>query len=295
VSTVQVAFVAALCGIPLLTLAHELGHAAAALHFTDGPVGVRVGRAKPAVRFRVARVMVMFSPLGLGGVCVRLRSLSRTPTLITALAGPCVDLSLALVLWRAAEASAGAPRTGLLALAIIDATSALEALVPIRNGLTPLGGGVPSDGMVALCALRNRPLPRRAPAAQHETSFLRTRVGRADVALAGFGIAGFVALTHAAPELKAVVPAAIAALCVQFIAGNVAPQMARATARVETSADADAASLPREQMRRCPTCGAEVRLAASACYCGHRFEAPSSDDTTIARSGIEPVLTNDAR
>lgn len=54
--------------LPILTLVHELGHAAVALRVSEGPVEVHVGRAPAQLRFRVGRLLVSFSALPPRGV-----------------------------------------------------------------------------------------------------------------------------------------------------------------------------------------------------------------------------------
>ena len=54
--------------LPVLTLLHELGHAAVALRVTSGDVHVHVGRSPALIGFRLGRLLVSFSPVPPGGV-----------------------------------------------------------------------------------------------------------------------------------------------------------------------------------------------------------------------------------
>jgi hypothetical protein len=90
--------------LPLLTLLHELGHAAVALRVTTGAVQVHVGRPQALVRLRLGRLLVSFSPVPprgvpFAGVCMYQRT-SRRPLaeLVLLLAGPAMNGLAAAVL-----------------------------------------------------------------------------------------------------------------------------------------------------------------------------------------------------
>ena len=151
--------IAAFLGLPLVTLAHELGHARASMSFTNGPVEVYVGRTDCALRFRAGRLRMSFSPIGGGGLCrSSRRGMSREQVLVRVLAGPGVNVGLAVVAWLVGDAVTGSLRAVLFTLAAISALQILN-LIPRWGVWGPLRKGVPSDGLQALCLIRRRPLP----------------------------------------------------------------------------------------------------------------------------------------
>ncbi len=151
--------IAAFFGLPLVTLAHEFGHAGVAMSFTSGPVEVYVGRTDCALRFRAGRLRMSLSPIGAGGLCRSSgRGVSREQALVRVLAGPGVNVALALIAWLVGGAATGSLRAVLFTLAAISALQFLN-LVPRWGVWGPLRNGVPSDGLQALCLIRRRPLP----------------------------------------------------------------------------------------------------------------------------------------
>jgi hypothetical protein len=161
VSVSAVVIITALAGVPVATLAHELGHAAAALRFTDRSVLILVGRAHPAVKGRAGRLLVRLSPLATGGRCLSWHTSSRRQTLIVTLAGPAASLAVALFLWLLGDIISGAGASVLFTLAALNALLALN-LIPFRV-VAGAKRGTPSDGLCALYLIRRRPIPPPRP------------------------------------------------------------------------------------------------------------------------------------
>lgn len=142
--------------VPLLVLAHELGHAAVILASTRGPALVLVGtgRRGPKLRFG-RRFMIVFTGLGFsGGRCYHREALTRRQALAFALAGPAVNLGLgAALLADALAAGAGTSRVVLLAGAVGSLEAGLLNLVPLRHGTAI------SDGAHAYRAATGRDAP----------------------------------------------------------------------------------------------------------------------------------------
>jgi Zn-dependent protease len=141
---------------PLVLLVHELGHAAAALALTRGPVVVQTGR-RAWVTPQVGRLTLALGPGGLqAGACWHLAPRTPRAEAIIAASGP-----LASVVTCAAAGTAclalHPPRTaGLLlaALAILAAFDAVGNLLPILHPARRTVTGAPqeSDGrIVARC------------------------------------------------------------------------------------------------------------------------------------------------
>jgi hypothetical protein len=159
----------ALFGLPLVTLAHELGHDGASMSFTNEPVEIYVGRTDCALKFRVGRLRMSLSPIGSGGLCrSSRRGMSREQALVGVLAGPGVNVALALAAWFVGNATTGSLRAVLFTVAAISALQILN-LIPRWGVWGPLRRNVPSDGLQALCLVRGRPLPP-APALDRPSS-----------------------------------------------------------------------------------------------------------------------------
>jgi hypothetical protein len=153
VPSVQVLLLLAQLWVPLLVLAHELGHATVILTVTRGPVLVLVGTGIRGPRLRFGRrFMIVFSGLGFsGGRCVHRERLTRSQQLVLSLAGPAVNIGMGAAL-LADALSVGHTTTGAVLLA--GAIGSLEAgvlnLVPRRVGAHK------SDGAIAYRALTGR-------------------------------------------------------------------------------------------------------------------------------------------
>jgi hypothetical protein len=132
------ALVTAYVSVPLLTLAHELGHALAAVRLTGQRVTVRIGDEPGLARFALGRIDVRWHPIGhlaycelsLGG------SLAPREQLRFALAGPAAEALAALMLAVAAVGLAAAQGTG-LPFAIV-AAAAVGGLARAALNLLPL-------------------------------------------------------------------------------------------------------------------------------------------------------------
>lgn len=263
--------IAAFCGLPLVTLAHELGHAWASMRFTDGPVEVYVGRTDCALRFRAGRLRMSLSPIGGGGLCrSSKRGMSREQLLIRALAGPGVNVALALAAWLVGDAMTGAVRAALFTVAAISALQILN-LVPRWGVWGPLRKGVPSDGLQALCLMRGRPLP--PPPTKAAGHGLNDPVGWSQ-------IIGMVAALAIGALLVA---RAIPVNAVYIFAGLALQQALDARApRLRPAEQAPAAQASAEPMKICPNCGAQIRRAARLCYCYQTFDPqPQHPPTTV--------------
>jgi hypothetical protein len=148
--------------LPLLVLAHELGHAAVALTVTRSPVLVQLGRtADRGPRLNVGRLTIVFSGLGLaGGRCVHGGWLTRREAALLGLAGPAVNLVAGAVLLAAAIA-VGHPGHGAGLIWLGGAVASLQAgvvnLVPFHTGREV------SDGALIYQALTGRTAPGARP------------------------------------------------------------------------------------------------------------------------------------
>jgi hypothetical protein len=70
------------------------------MFFTNRPVEVYTDRTGYALRFRAGRLRMSLSPIGSGGLCrSSRRGMSREQVLVRALAGPGVNVALALAAW----------------------------------------------------------------------------------------------------------------------------------------------------------------------------------------------------
>jgi hypothetical protein len=262
--------IAAFFGLPLVTLAHELGHAGAAMAFTNGRVEVYVGRTDCALRVRAGRLRMSLSPIGSGGLCrSSRRGMSREQVLVRVLAGPGVNVALALAAWFVGNTVTGSLRAALFTLAAISALQILN-LIPRWGVWGPLRKGVPSDGLQALCLVRRRPLP--PPPATATAHGLKDPVGWSQAI-------GMVAALAVGALLAA---QAIPVDAVYIFAGLALQQVLDAHApRLKPSGHGPTASVGDEPMKICPNCGAEIRWAARLCYCYHSFDPqPQRTPTT---------------
>jgi hypothetical protein len=175
--------------------------------------------------------------------------MSREQLLIRALAGPGVNVGLAMVAWLVSNAVSGSLRPVLFTLAAVSALQILN-LIPHWGIWGPLRKGVPSDGLQALCLIRRRALP--PPPATGAAHGLKDPVGRSQA------IGMVVAL---------VVGALLAARAIPVDAVYIFAGLA-----LQQSLDARPASVDDEPMKICPSCGAEIRQAARLCYCNHAFD-----------------------
>ena len=264
--------IAAFFGLPLVTLAHELGHAGASMSFTNGPVEVYVGRTDCALRFRAGRLRLSLSPIGSGGLCrSSRRGMSREQVLVRVLAGPGVNVALALTAWFLGNAATGSVRGVLFTLAAISALQILN-LIPRWGVWGPLRKGVPSDGLQALCLIRGRPLP--PPPAKATGHGLRDPVGRSQTigVVAGLAVGALLAAR------------AIPVAAIYVYGGLAAQQLLNARApKPKAAVQTATPSVGDEPMKTCPNCGAQIRRAARLCYCYHTFDPqPQSTSTTGA-------------
>ena len=152
-------FLAALL-TPVLTLIHELGHAAVALTRTEGLVTVRVGRSAAPWQMRFGRLRVQLSlrparhePAGLATVHARLSFAGRIAFLM---AGPIADAAAAAAILALAIY---ARSTTFQIVGVLLLTTALLSLVPSEHL------GFRSDGRRVLDELRGRNAPRQARSA----------------------------------------------------------------------------------------------------------------------------------
>lgn len=267
-------------GIPIVTLAHELGHAAAGLTFTKNPVLVRVGRADAAIKLRIGRLLIVFSPFGAGGFCRTQGRVTRQQALMRVLAGPAVNFALALLLWLAGQAASDAARPVLFTLAALNGLALLN-LIPHRTRWNPITKGLPSDGLQALCLLRNRPLPPPTPA--RPAVGVRTPLSGYQIAATLACVPVWVLLT--ANHLSQTALCLWLPLVLQGALGGSGPSIT--TQRQPATASTPTGPTPRGQpattstptgptprsgtMKTCPKCGAQVRSAARLCFCYHAF------------------------
>jgi len=135
VGIVLAAFVIA----PLVTLAHELGHAAIALCSGRGRVSVVVGHPSRAVTGRLGRLQVTFSPLRANGVsfdglCIcEQPPAGRRAAIALLLAGPLMTAACLAALTWAALSSLDAPGWQLATLVC----GALDCLCQLLVNLDP--------------------------------------------------------------------------------------------------------------------------------------------------------------
>jgi hypothetical protein len=257
--------VSTFAGIPMVTLAHELGHAAAGLKFTKNPVLVRVGRADAAVKLWIGRLLIVFSPFGAGGFCRTQGRVTRQQALMRVLAGPAVNLLLAPLLWLAGQAASDAARPVLFTLAALNGLALLN-LIPHRTQWNPITKGLPSDGLQALCLLRNRPLP--PPRRPRQAVGIRTPLSGYQIAVALAGVPVWVLLT--AHHLNQIALCIWLPLVLQGALGASGPSTTTQMQPAKPSTPTGLA--PREStMKTCPKCGAQVRPAARLCFCYHAF------------------------
>jgi hypothetical protein len=149
---------------PLLVLAHELGHAAAAVHVTRRPARVQSGRPPHSWRFSIGRVQVDYSWRGFTGHCEFDRSVPITGwgLFLIAVAGPAANLLIAILLGGIAYLNPDAPSLVVWTLYLSAVTSLLLAvgnLIPQSDLPDWWPGGIESDhvisdGYIALLALK---------------------------------------------------------------------------------------------------------------------------------------------
>lgn len=258
---------------------HELGHAAVSLRQTSGPVVIQVGRAQNAKRISFGRLHLAISWSGSGGIC-RFRPdrpLSRGAQLKRVLAGPAVNVALALLLGAIALRTHGLVRTVILSGALSNALIVVVSLVPhhSRGGVTH---GKPSDGLKAWSLLRGKPIPP-PPAATDRPAKAAPRRGRPLGGRIGIGLAigvvGSLALAHRIPAYAAlvVIPAVIVVYAAlgDLAAGSGGAKPARPAPTRGPSSPSTSSTVSRPPMKRCPSCGAQVHQRTKLCYCYHQF------------------------
>jgi hypothetical protein len=141
---------------PVLTLAHELGHALAALVLTDRHVIVRQGRQPPMLTVGVGRLELRLRPFNLspwyawfGTVeTTGASAVSARAGAAIAAAGPPVSLLLAIALGAIADASPSRLSPFLFAAAWAQGYAFLVTAIPMRYGrlFGPYRGKL-SDGL----------------------------------------------------------------------------------------------------------------------------------------------------
>lgn len=158
--SLPVFFVIVVCVEPLLVLAHELGHAAAAVSRLPGRVIVRVGGERPLVSFNAGRVNLRLHPLVLpwrfDGQCTyEAASQSRADAVVIALAGPATSFGCGVVAWLAAGAvGAASPlHSVLLVAAFLAIGTGVLCLVPLTLR-DSAGRYMRTDGAHVAAALR---------------------------------------------------------------------------------------------------------------------------------------------
>jgi hypothetical protein len=290
--------IAAFLGIPLMTLAHELGHAGTALWLTKGRVSIRVGTTQGALRTSLGRLVLAVSPFGAGGYCSRERQGTRGQALTIALAGPAMSAVCAMILIAAGSRATGQAEAVCYTLAVISGLHVLN-LIPRRGAWNPITRNLPSDGLKAWCLIRNKPIPPPKPS-NDQVGFKGDLTGGQIVIVLLGGVAGAVAsAAHlAGAGLSFYLPYVLqgylskssgkaqAQKQAQVATGS--PQAARTRVRAPgvplaavspVSAGAGAgislAGATTGAMKTCPRCGAQVQSRTSLCYCYHNFdEAP---------------------
>jgi hypothetical protein len=256
--------ISAIVGFPVLAFAHELGHAGAALRFTRGPVRIRVGRADLAVKLRVGRLFIEFSPFGVDGECRSSRVSSRREALIRTLAGPAVNGVLAVLLSLAALATSGVASAVLFTLTAANGVGLLN-LIPFRTTWNPNMIGRPSDGLKAMCLIRNRPLPppppRRKPTGLWDPVERRTVI----VALLVSLPLGLLLITLNYEPAWWI----LAVYSMQETITLFSPRSTRSPASATASPNPPAVEPTAN--KTCPKCAASVPAATRLCFCFHRF------------------------
>jgi hypothetical protein len=309
VSVAETVIIAAFLGIPLMTLAHELGHAAAALHYTKGRVGIRVGSAQGVMKIHLGRLLIGFSIFGSGGFCRPGERVSRGKRLIIVLAGPAMSAIVAAVLYAAGAGATGNARAALWTIAFISGLYAVLNMIPRRAAWNPITKGIPSDGLQAWCLIRDKPIPPADPT-KRQKGMRDSLNGREVVTVILMNIVGLgVGIGLAAGKLGGVGTAFYAAMLLQLAlsgsgrrapatgaqkphpAGN--PRTGGPGAARRTGNQTSAVRVPANQLaiplngalrrtaptatpavlttKTCPQCGAEVQRRASLCYCLHQF------------------------
>jgi Zn-dependent protease len=111
---------------------HELGHALVALRQTSGPVLVQVGKRDRAAQISLGRLHMSLALEGSGGVCFMRpdRRLSRGDQHKRVLAGPAVNLVLALLFGALALRTYGLVRVGCLSACLTNAAMTVINLTP---------------------------------------------------------------------------------------------------------------------------------------------------------------------
>jgi hypothetical protein len=145
---------------PVVTLLHEIGHAAAARKLTSGAVEVVVGDERaPGVRFEAAGIRFFVSPLvqpvGRAGFCRYHGPGSATDAAAIALAGPAATLAGLGVALLALPQTHGIVRELVWTAVMLQAAGTILSLVPITL-TTRAGRKDLNDAMIALHALRAR-------------------------------------------------------------------------------------------------------------------------------------------
>ena len=178
---------------PIMVLAHELGHALAALRFTSGRVLVEVGSRNRSLVQAGRRLTISYSPLGAGGVCKPERPpATRRAAFWIVLGGPIADLVVLVLLLPAAVISSHGAHAVLESLAVLAGLNFVGDLIPVRMTL-PTHGAQFSDALRAWHMLRNRPFPQ-APSADRS----RGSSPSEGVALViGAGLGAIMIKTHA--------------------------------------------------------------------------------------------------
>jgi hypothetical protein len=149
---------------PVLVLAHELGHAAAAVHVTRRPARVQSGTPPHSWRFSIGRVQVDYSWRGYIGHCEFDRSVPITGwgLFLIAVAGPAANLLIAILLGGIAYLSPDASSLVLWTLFLSAAASlflAVGNLIPQSDLPEWWPGAIESDhlisdGYIALLAFK---------------------------------------------------------------------------------------------------------------------------------------------
>jgi hypothetical protein len=165
--------------VPLIVLAHELGHAAVALRAAPGPVIVLVGRPAAATTIEFERLVIHLSPIPARGIFLRGSchwagsTASARAQLTFFLSGPAAALALGLLMAGGALAtatmSAWLPCTlGIAALAAV--VSALFDVSPWpSNPIRPdAHSRIGRDGPKALGAYRDWRAQATPPASRAE-------------------------------------------------------------------------------------------------------------------------------
>lgn len=195
------------------------------------------------------------------------RPVSRGGRLKRVLAGPAVNLVLALLFAALALRTHGLVRSGLLSASVTNALMVLVNLVPghTRGGIAR---GRPNDGLQAWCLVSGKAIPPPAPPRARQPKNARPgggrpTGGRISVALAVV-VVGALAFGHRIPASGAAF--VIAVIVVFAVVGDIAAGTGRGPKIKQAS---QPPSPP--PMKICPRCGARVHQRAKLCYCYHRF------------------------